>query len=159
MSEAFLSLGSNLGDKLGYINKAIEYLNLVPKLKVKKISSFYETKPWGIENNQENYINCCVKVSTNLNAFMLLGVCLGIECSLGRERLYKFSPRTIDIDIITYDNLEVNDSNLILPHPRAKERAFVLIPLREICNDKEINYFDIDENLKRCDKSGIYKLK
>ena len=96
---------------------------------------------------------------TNLNAFTLLGVCLGIESSLGRERPYRYSPRTIDIDIITFNSIVLNDSNLVLPHPRAKERAFVLIPLKEICDEKTFCDLGFELNLKQCKTDGICKLK
>ena len=159
MTKAILSLGSNLGDRVHYINKAINSLENIPKLELLKISSYYETEPHGVNELQNEYINCCIKLNTSLNSSELLGVCLGIESALGRKREYKFCPRTIDIDLIAYGNEVKNEENLILPHPRLFERAFVLVPLKEICPEGSFEGLNFLQNFKSCDLKEIRKYK
>ena len=158
MSEAFLSLGSNMGDRILNIQKAIESIRRIPESKIIKISSLYETEPFGVNDIQNKYINCCLKISTMLSSEILMGCCLGIESSLERVRKYKFSPRTIDIDILTFDNEIKNKKNLTLPHPEFIKRAFVLIPLKEICEKEVLSNINISESLKICDISTVKKI-
>ncbi len=159
MTKAILSLGSNLGDRIYYIDKAINSLRNIPKLEVLNISSYYETEPYGVNEVQNKYINCCVKIKTFLNSSELLGVCLGIEAALGRKREYKLCPRTIDIDIIAYGKEVKNEENLILPHPRLFERAFVMIPLKELCPEGSFENLNFLQSLKTCDLKGVKKYK
>lgn len=133
MSEAVLSLGSNLGERMSNLKNAIQALNNLEKTSVVKVSKFYETEPFGTQEKQSKYINCCAVISTELSPEMLMGACLGIEAAMGRVRTHRFCARTIDIDILLYENLEVNLANLTLPHPRMLERNFVLVPLNDIC--------------------------
>ncbi len=158
MSEAFLSLGSNIGDRILNIQKAIESLKRIPESKIVEISSLYETEPFGVTDIQNKYINCCLKISTTLSSEILMGCCLGIEAALERVRKYKFSPRTIDIDILIFDDETKNKKNLTLPHPELTKRAFVLIPLKEIYGKEIINNINISESLKNCDISTVKKL-
>lgn len=158
MSEAILSLGSNLGNRILNLEKSIDSIKKIPETKIIKISSFYETEPFGVNDIQNKYINCCIKISTELNSNILMGCCLGIEATLGRIRKYKFSPRTIDIDILAYENEIKNEKNLILPHPEMLNRAFVLIPLKEICSDLKFKNINFSENLNSCDTSTVKKL-
>lgn len=158
MPKAILSLGSNLGERVNYIDKAINSLKHIPKLELIKISSYYETKPYGVNEAQNKYINCCLKINTSLTSSELLGVCLGIEAALDRKREYRFSPRTIDIDLIAYGNEIKNEENLILPHPRLFERGFVLIPLKEICPEGKFENLDFNSSFKACDREGINKI-
>lgn len=133
MSEAVLSLGSNLGERMSNLKNAIQALDNLEKTSVVKVSKFYETEPFGTQEKQNKYINCCAVISTELSPEMLMGACLGIESAMGRVRTHRFCARTIDIDILLYENLEVNLANLTLPHPRMLERNFVLVPLNDIC--------------------------
>lgn len=133
MSEAVLSLGSNLGERMSNLKNAIQALDNLEKTSVVKVSKFYETEPFGTQEKQSKYINCCAVISTELSPEMLMGACLGIEAAMGRVRTHRFCARTIDIDILLYENLEVNLANLTLPHPRMLERNFVLVPLNDIC--------------------------
>lgn len=158
MNKAILSLGSNLGDKIFYLNKAIKYLKNTTRINFLRKSSFYKTKPFKTPNSQDYYINCCVEILTDLNPFTLLGICLGIESSLGRKRPYKFSPRTIDIDLIYYENQVINTNDLILPHPRMHERAFVLEPLKELYPNGIVFGFNFEKFLILCDNSEIFKI-
>ena len=126
----FLGLGSNLGDRAHYLGEAIAAL-ASPLIKVLATSSIYETEPWGVMD-QPLYWNQVIEVETFLEPLELLHVCQGIELRLGRERKVHWGPRTIDIDLLIYDNTVSESKELILPHPYLEERAFVLAPLREI---------------------------
>ena len=156
MQEAVLALGSNLGNRILNMEKALHSIENIPETKIIKISSFYETEPFGVKEEQNKYINCCVKISTGLSSEILMGCCLGIESALGRVRKYKFSPRTIDIDILAYENEVKNKKNLTLPHPEMLKRAFVLVPLREVCNGTVFKNIDFSESINNCD---IYTVK
>ena len=126
----FLGLGSNLGDRAYYLEKAVSALKS-PVLKVEATSRIYETEPWGIID-QPLYWNQVIEVETSLEPLALLHVCQEIEIRLGRERNEHWGPRTIDIDLLIYDNTVSETKELNLPHPYLEERAFVLAPLREI---------------------------
>jgi 2-amino-4-hydroxy-6-hydroxymethyldihydropteridine diphosphokinase len=100
-------------------------------LKIEATSRIYETEPWGLLD-QPLYWNLVIKIETSLEPLELLHVCQEIERQLGRERKQHWGPRTIDIDLLIYDNIVSDSEELILPHPYLEERAFVLVPLREI---------------------------
>ena len=131
MATSFLSLGSNLGDRLDHLSKAVTALAKQPKIKVLKVSSVYQTKPVG-GPEQDDYLNAVVKIQTELSAHELLAVTQSIENNEGRVREVRWGPRTLDIDVLTYDDLISADDKLTLPHPRISERAFVLVPFFEI---------------------------
>ncbi len=131
MAISFLSLGSNLGDRLDHLSKAITALANQPKIKVLKVSSVYQTKPVG-GPEQDDYLNAVAKIQTELSALELLDVTQSIENNEGRIREVRWGPRTLDIDVLTYDDLISADEKLTLPHPRISERAFVLVPFFEI---------------------------
>jgi 2-amino-4-hydroxy-6-hydroxymethyldihydropteridine diphosphokinase len=127
----FLSLGSNQGDKKRNLEQALEYLGDTSDLKLKKISGFYETEPWGgVE--QDSFLNLVVELESMMEPLKLLHKCQQIEEKLGRTRSVRWGPRTIDIDILIYNNKTIKTPELILPHPYLEEREFVLAPLREI---------------------------
>ena len=155
MTEAIIALGSNLGYRKSNLNKAIESLRLVPGVKVIKVSNFYETVPFGVPDKQNNYINCCVRISTELSAHALLGDCLGIEAANGRKREFKFSARVLDMDLLLYGGCKYNTQELIVPHPRIRERAFVIIPMGDICENKTFYNFDFSQEFNVIDRSGI----
>jgi 2-amino-4-hydroxy-6-hydroxymethyldihydropteridine diphosphokinase len=136
MKTAFLSLGSNLGDKIGYIQQAHKMLNFTDKIEVKNCSSFYETEPYG-NKNQDWFVNVALEIKTSLSAEDLLHECLRIESQLGRQRdaVSKWLPRTIDIDIIFYSNSIITNKDLQIPHPEVHNRAFVLVPMLELNPD------------------------
>ena len=131
MATSFLSLGSNLGDRLNHLSKAVTALAKQPRIKVIKVSSVYQTKPVG-GPEQDDYLNAVVKIQTELSAHELLAVTQSIENNEGRVREVRWGPRTLDIDVLTYDDLISTDEKLTLPHPRISERAFVLVPFFEI---------------------------
>lgn len=128
----YLSLGSNLGDRLANLSNAI--INLAPKVQSGAQSSIYETEPWGY-SDQPAFLNQIVKAHTTLDPFELLAFVKEIEVSRGRQETFRFGPRLIDLDILFYDDLVLDTPKLTIPHPRITERAFVLIPLAEIAPD------------------------
>ncbi|WAM33930.1 2-amino-4-hydroxy-6-hydroxymethyldihydropteridine diphosphokinase [Caldicellulosiruptor morganii] len=131
-AKIFLSLGSNLGDRQKNIQTAIEYLK--ENVEIEKVSTIIETKPYGY-TQQPHFLNCCLMGKTSLLPFELLDFVLGIEKKMGRERIFKWGPRNIDIDILFYDSLVIDDKKLKIPHPELQKRDFVLIPLNEIAPD------------------------
>lgn len=136
MSRVFLSIGSNLGDRLSNIQQAVATLSMSDKIKIVKTSSFYETEPWG-NKNQEWFINAALAIDTDYSPEELLQYCQNIEVQLGRIRKEneKWSQRAIDIDILMYDDLVISSKNLIVPHPFMHLRAFVLVPMLEVKSD------------------------
>ena len=134
MSIAYIGIGSNIGDKIGYIQQATMLLKDVNEIKFIDSSSLYETEPFGVKD-QEWFINAVIKISTTLSPKELLAVCHRIERQLGRIReddIQKWGPRTVDLDIIFYDDLVISRENLQIPHVGAHMRAFVLVPMLEI---------------------------
>ena len=131
---AYVALGSNMGNGEENIKAAINALNLVPGVRVEKVSRIFETKPWGYEA-QHNFTNSCARLSVDISPEALLGVCLGIEAGMGRIREFRNGPRIIDIDLIIYEGEERNTSELTLPHPGMKDRDFVLVPLSEVADE------------------------
>lgn len=127
-----LSLGSNEGERVYFIIKGI--LELKKIFKNLKYSSIYLTEPWGVENQRE-YLNVFVSGYTHLMPHELLYKIQEIEKKYNRKREYRFSPRTLDIDIIFYENLIIDDKDLRIPHPLMHKRGFVLIPMYEIEKD------------------------
>ncbi len=132
--KAILGLGSNIGEKQKNIKHALSSLNLVPGTRVERVSSFYATNPVGFLQ-QDDFINACAEIETSLSPGALLGVCLGIEAAMGRERSFKNSPRVIDVDILIIQGYSCCTDELIVPHLRMFERAFVLVPLMELYPD------------------------
>lgn len=129
--KAYISIGSNIGDKKKNIEEAIERLKDIKEIRVSKVSTLIETAPWGVEE-QEEFLNGAIEINTILSPKDLIATLLKIECEMKRERVLRWGPRIIDLDVIFYDDLISNDEEIILPHPRMEERAFVLEPLNEI---------------------------
>jgi 2-amino-4-hydroxy-6-hydroxymethyldihydropteridine diphosphokinase len=133
MPNCFLSLGANLGDRKAVLDSALHAISDVCGQLV-SVSHVYETAPWGVID-QPLYLNIAILVQTNLNANLLLEKCQIIENSFGRERTERWGSRTLDIDILFYDDLVMDTEFLTVPHPRLAERKFVLVPLVEIAPD------------------------
>jgi len=131
MHIAYIGLGSNMGDKIANLNKAIGELGKVPGNKVLAVSSFYKTEPVG-RVEQDWFVNAAAEIETSLTPRELLNKLLYIEKNLGRVRDVKWGPRVIDLDILLYDDLVMNEEGLSIPHPYLYERGFVLVPLAEI---------------------------
>ncbi len=132
MATVYLALGSNLGNPAEYLKQAIKNLKKIGT--IQKISSFYKTEPVG-KINQPWFLNCVVEMTTTLTPLELLNKINNIETALGRIRSVKWGPRTIDIDILLYDNLVLETEQLTIPHHLFRERRFVLEPLAEIAPD------------------------
>lgn len=146
MAEAALGLGSNLGDRRAHLAGAVQALENRDGIQVKAVSSLWETPPWGIED-QPHFLNACVLIETSLSPMEVLEACLAIERAHGRERSLRWGPRTLDMDVLYYDDVEITEERLILPHPRMLLRSFVLAPLAEIAPEKVIGGATIRENL------------
>lgn len=136
MAIVYLSLGSNIGDRLGYLQQATSLLKATPGISVVATSSFYETEPWQMDS--ENwFVNAVVQVSTTLTPEKLLSECQRIETQLGRKRdgSSDYIDRTLDIDILFYDDLIMHNEFLTIPHKHFHKRAFLLVPMLEIAQD------------------------
>lgn len=131
MNNAVLGLGSNMGDRMNNLRKAITAISRLPSTKVVQASNVYETKPVGYLE-QDDFLNANIMIETNLSPSALLGACLGVESCLGRVRNIKDGPRKIDIDLLIYDSVRMETFELALPHPKILERAFVLKPLLDL---------------------------
>src|SRR6266704_335967 len=125
----YLALGSNMGDRRGNLAAALQRLREV--VEISAISSIYETEPVGYLD-QPRFLNIVCRGKTMLSAQELLKYAKDVEVAIGRQPTFRNGPRTIDIDIIFYDDLHITQGNLTVPHPRMSERAFVLVPLAEI---------------------------
>lgn len=126
---AFLGLGSNIGARLTYLSAAIEGMP-----DVVQVSSLYETDPIGLVD-QKSFFNCVVELDTDLTARQLLDLCRKLETEAERVRIERWGPRTLDVDVLYIDGETVDEPDLIVPHPRWRDRAFVMIPLGELAPD------------------------
>jgi 2-amino-4-hydroxy-6-hydroxymethyldihydropteridine diphosphokinase len=136
MIEAFIGIGSNVGERRDFVRAAVGHLNAADGVEITATSSLYETSPIG-GPPQRSYVNMVVRMHTSLDHRRLLELCQGIESKLGREESdIRWGPRVVDLDILTFDNTKISEPDLEIPHPRMTQRRFVLIPLLEI--DPEI---------------------
>jgi 2-amino-4-hydroxy-6-hydroxymethyldihydropteridine diphosphokinase len=131
MSRAYLGIGSNLGDRLGYLQLALDVLAAVPGVAITAVSPVYETAPVG-GPVQGAFLNAVVEVETSLEPFGLLRGAQAAERRARRVRDEHWGPRTLDVDILLYDDVRLDDPDLVIPHPRMGERAFVLAPLHDL---------------------------
>jgi 2-amino-4-hydroxy-6-hydroxymethyldihydropteridine diphosphokinase len=159
-TNVFIGLGSNLGDKKSNILSAIDKIDSHQSIEINKISNYYYSEPWGFDST-EYFLNCVVELRTILSPLELLTTFKAIEYELGRTRKFtnEYQNRTIDIDILYFNSqiFELND--LMIPHPRIKERLFVLKPLSEIAPDFKdpISLISMEELFKKCkDVSNIF---
>ena len=131
---AYIALGANLGDPAATLLKAMEALAALGEVALVKRSSLYRTVP--VESSGPDYVNAVVEILTTLTAPSLLDQLLHLEQAAGRERPYRNAPRVLDLDVLTYGEASVTSTDLVIPHPRMNERAFVLVPLAEIAPHK-----------------------
>lgn len=129
MNDVYLSIGTNIGEREDNLRRAVRLL--AEQVKVETVSAVYETAAVGF-TDQADFLNIAVHVKTALSPLAMLDVCQAIENELGRVRTVRWGPRVIDLDILLYNNENMNTERLILPHPRMYERAFVLIPLFDV---------------------------
>lgn len=134
VSRVFLSLGSNLGDRGGYLRAAVALLGGLPGTRVLAVSRGYETEPWG-DVEQPVFLNMAAEIETALAPLELLNAVKAIERALGRSAGSKWGPREIDVDVVLWEGVEVEGPELVVPHPEFRRRAFVLAPLSEIAGD------------------------
>jgi 2-amino-4-hydroxy-6-hydroxymethyldihydropteridine diphosphokinase len=153
-----IALGSNLGDSRTILKAALETLAETPGIILQAKSSWYQTKAVGPP--QPDYINGCVLLQVKTSPQLLLETLLGIEAQFGRVRRERWGPRSLDLDLLLYDDLILDTPNLVLPHPRMRERAFVLIPLAEIAPDwvEPVSGIAIAELVQAVDCSGVHRL-
>jgi 2-amino-4-hydroxy-6-hydroxymethyldihydropteridine diphosphokinase len=131
VAHAYLGLGSNLGDRLSYLQLAVDELARARAITVTGVSRVYATDPVG-GPEQGEYLNAVVAVETTLAPHALLDVAHDIEAAAERVRTVRFGPRTLDVDVLLYDDMHIDDDTLTIPHPRLAERAFVLLPLHDV---------------------------
>lgn len=154
MNHIFLALGSNLGDRLNNLQRALDMLS--PKVQVLNQSPIYETEPWGYLE-QPNFLNQVIEAETSLSPTTLLEFLKATEAKLGRKPTLRYGPRLIDIDLLFYNALIFNSPELTVPHPRLHQRAFVLVPLVDIAPDfVHPNYQKtVKELLSKVDTMGV----
>ncbi|MEH2466203.1 2-amino-4-hydroxy-6-hydroxymethyldihydropteridine diphosphokinase [Nostoc sp.] len=153
-----VALGSNIGDSQAILEAAIKTLVQTPGILLEARSSWYQTKAVGPQ--QPDYLNGCVTLQVEMLPQQLLEALLGIEQQFGRLRQERWGPRTLDLDLLLYDDLIVDTPNLQIPHPRMRDRAFVLVPLAEIASDwvEPVSGCVIKELLKEVDCSDVHLL-
>ncbi len=159
MADALIAFGANIGDARATIARAIEAFCREPLARLIARSSDYRTPPWGV-TDQPPFINACIAVATALSPRDLLAHAHAVERAFGRDRANerRWGPRSLDIDLLAYDGLKLNEPGLTLPHPRLFERAFVLVPLAEIAGDRLVGGRRITDALAGLDRSGIERL-
>ena len=159
MPEALLALGGNVGDVRTTLDRAIAALCDGSEVRLLARSSDYRTPPWGV-TEQPAFINCAIVAATELPPPALLARAQAVERSFGRDRAQerRWGPRTLDIDLIAYNDVALNTPELTLPHPRLFERAFVLAPLAEIAPERRVAGVRIKDALASVDQTGIEKL-
>lgn len=162
MAIAYLCLGSNIGDKVGYLQQALKILNETDKLTVVRASALYETEPWG-NKDLDWFVNAVLEIKTKLTPHELLDVCKSIEKKMGRQEIKsdKYESRVIDIDILFYGDLTIDEPDLKIPHEHLHERAFALVPLLELIPDYEHpkykkSLLKIHEDLETLDDVFLY---
>lgn len=159
MAEALLALGGNVGDVRATLARAVAMLCEGPEVRLVARSADYRTAPWGV-TDQPPFVNACIALATALAPRELLARAQKVETALGRRRSQerRWGPRPIDIDLIAYDDVVLDEPDLQLPHPHLFERAFVLVPLAEIAPERVIAGVAMRDALARIDRSGVEKL-
>nr|WP_285842024.1 2-amino-4-hydroxy-6-hydroxymethyldihydropteridine diphosphokinase [Sutcliffiella horikoshii] len=159
MNTAYISLGSNQGDRARYLCEAVEEIGRHEQITVEKESSIYETDPVGY-TEQDKFLNMVIKVKTKLTPADLLKALQGFEHVYGRKREIRWGPRTLDLDILLYNQENIETEELSIPHPRMWERAFVFIPLMEIADSEDLPIkINRKELLGRQDREGVHVWK
>lgn len=159
MAKALLSLGSNIGNRDANLSDAIARLAAHPNVRILKRSSTYCTVPVG-PVAQDDFYNLAILIETDLSPDDLMQACLDTEAAMGRDRKHalRWGPRLIDIDVILYDNLHMISTHIELPHPRFRERAFVLVPMAEIAPDWVVDGEPLRALATMLDQGGIRKI-
>ncbi|WP_283609155.1 2-amino-4-hydroxy-6-hydroxymethyldihydropteridine diphosphokinase [Faecalispora anaeroviscerum] len=155
MKKAVIGLGSNLGNRLENISHALQALKNLPGTTVIATSRYYETAPVEVQSAQNDYLNACTLLLTELSPHALLGACLGIEAGLGRERREFHGSRVIDLDLLLYEDAVFREDELRLPHPGILSRGFVLAPLSDLFPEKMALGLDFSDIFRETDFSGV----
>jgi 2-amino-4-hydroxy-6-hydroxymethyldihydropteridine diphosphokinase len=156
--DATLGLGSNLGDRVGNIEEAVRRLTADGSVRLVARSKLYRTAPWGV-TDQDWFVNACIAVATELAPHALLKLCQSVENGMGRVRTRHWGPRNIDVDILTFRDLKVRDPDLVIPHPLIAERAFVLLPLKDVAPDLKIGGATLDALIAKLDTRDVALLE
>lgn len=157
LREAVFSLGSNLGDRFAYLQGAVNHLRATPGLTITRISSVYQTTPVGLVE-QPDFLNLVVTADSSLASTVMLERALAIEEAFDRVREVLGGPRTVDVDLIAVGNRQLSNDFLTLPHPRAHERAFVLVPWHEVDPEAElVGHGRIADLLAKLDLAGVQR--
>ena len=151
---SYIGLGANLGDPREAIRTALRELAATPDLTLLKVAPLYASAP--IDSSGPNYINTVASLDTSLGPQELLAVLQKIELLRGRERPYINAPRTLDLDLLLYDDIKLDSPTLIIPHPRMHQRAFVLKPLYDIAGDLQLAQGSIQTLLAKCKDQGLW---
>lgn len=146
MNKAYIGLGSNISPRLSYLNEAVTALQAVEQISITNQSAIYQTDPVGYED-QNKFLNQVIEIETTLKPVELLEACQSVEEKLGRERTVRWGPRTIDLDLLLYNEEIIELDQLLIPHPRMVQRAFVLVPLTEL--DSEIHIPTVNKTVKQ----------
>jgi len=161
MNKAYIALGSNIPPRFNYLKQAIEAIHELDQVSVINQSAIYETEPVGYKD-QNKFLNQVIEVNTSQTALELLELCQSIEDRLGRKRNVRWGPRTIDLDILLYEQEIIEMDQLLVPHPRMTQRAFVLIPLMELAPNLILPIINKTvseqlESLSNDEKRGVVK--
>lgn len=159
MASALIALGGNVGEVRATFKRAIANICGMAQARLLARSSDYATPPWG-EEDQPRFVNACIEIDTSLDPHALLFVLHKVEMKFGRDRTKerRWGPRTLDLDLLAYDNVSIDKPELTLPHPRLFERAFVLVPLAELAPDRVIRGRRVDDALSDLSTEGIERL-
>jgi 2-amino-4-hydroxy-6-hydroxymethyldihydropteridine diphosphokinase len=159
VADVLVAFGGNVGDARATLDKAVKLFCDGRDVRLLARSSDYRTPPWG-DTDQPAFINLCIAAATGLTPRALLTRAQQVEHALGRDRTKdrRWGPRTVDLDILAYDDVTIDEPDLILPHPRLFERAFVLVPLAEIAPERVIAGTRVRDALARLDATGIERL-
>ncbi len=134
MAKVFISLGSNIGNRLKNLREGVERIGKIEGVEIVRKSSIYETEPMG-NVNQDPFLNMVIEIETEIHPFELMDMLLKIEDEMGRKREVRWGPRNIDIDMLLYNGVVIESEILTVPHPRMEERNFIITPLKEIMGD------------------------
>lgn len=152
--DAVIALGSNIGDKVAHVERAVGLLTEAKDIELTSRSRVYKTPPWG-KTDQDWFVNACIGVKTTLAPHELLARCLAVEEQMGRHRAEKWGPRIIDLDVLVYGDTQLSDEKLTIPHPHITKRAFVLAPLSDIAPDLVLEGQSVADWLSTLDRTGI----
>lgn len=154
---AFIGLGGNLGDPAAAMKAALRALDSLDEIRVVAVSGLYRTPAWGV-TDQPDFLNAAAAVETTLTPRGLLERCLEIEASLKRIRTERWGPRVIDLDILVFGSVALDEPGLTIPHPHLQERAFVLLPLADLAPDLAVEGRIVSELASNIDRTGITRV-